>query len=43
MKTMPAPDNLLAFDALARAGSFTPAADLLDCHKSLVSARAKAL
>ncbi|MBP4048854.1 LysR family transcriptional regulator [Chromobacterium violaceum] len=43
MKTMPSPDNLLAFDALARAGSFTAAADLLDCHKSLVSARVKEL
>ncbi|AXE29447.1 LysR family transcriptional regulator [Chromobacterium phragmitis] len=43
MKTMPSPDNLLAFDALARAGSFTAAADLLDCHKSLVSARIKEL
>lgn len=40
---MPSPDNLLAFDALARAGSFTAAADLLDCHKSLVSARVKEL
>ncbi|WP_047248629.1 LysR family transcriptional regulator [Chromobacterium subtsugae] len=43
MKTMPSPDNLLAFDALARAGSFTAAADLLDCNKSLVSARVKEL
>ncbi|WP_434632567.1 LysR substrate-binding domain-containing protein [Chromobacterium sp. CV08] len=43
MKTMPSPDNLLAFDALARAGSFTAAADLLDCHKSLISARVKQL
>ncbi|QEL56818.1 LysR family transcriptional regulator [Chromobacterium paludis] len=43
MKTMPSPDNLLAFDALARAGSFTAAADLLDCNKSLVSARIKEL
>ncbi|MBM2885416.1 LysR family transcriptional regulator [Chromobacterium phragmitis] len=43
MKTMPSPDNLLAFDALARAGSFTAAADLLDCHKSLVSSRVKDL
>ncbi|WP_233201059.1 LysR family transcriptional regulator [Chromobacterium alticapitis] len=40
---MPSPDNLLAFDALARAGSFTAAAELLGSHKSLVSARIKEL
>ncbi|UTH75359.1 LysR family transcriptional regulator [Chromobacterium sp. IIBBL 290-4] len=40
---MPSPDNLLAFDALARGGSFTAAADLLDCNKSLISARIKEL
>ncbi|WP_241499232.1 LysR family transcriptional regulator [Chromobacterium sphagni] len=40
---MPSPDKLLAFDALARGGSFTAAAELLDCHKSLISARVKEL
>ncbi|WP_239688746.1 helix-turn-helix domain-containing protein [Aquitalea magnusonii] len=39
MKTSqtPSPDALLAFDALARKGSFTAAADDIGCAKSRIS------
>jgi LysR family transcriptional regulator, transcriptional activator for dmlA len=43
MKTMPSSDALLVFDALARLGSFTAAADELDCAKSYVSQTIKRL
>ncbi|MFC3531548.1 LysR family transcriptional regulator [Vogesella facilis] len=43
MKTIPSPDDVLAFEALARCGSFTAAAELLGCTKSMVSLRLKAL
>jgi DNA-binding transcriptional LysR family regulator len=43
MTTITPPEEVLAFDALARTGSFTAAADLLGCTKSLVSLRIKAL
>lgn len=39
----PSPDALLAFDALARHGSFTAAADSLGCAKSRVSQLVKQL
>ncbi|UGA36498.1 LysR family transcriptional regulator [Chromobacterium haemolyticum] len=39
----PSPDALLAFDALARHGSFTAAADALGCAKSRVSQLVKQL
>ncbi len=40
---MPSPDDVLAFEALARCGSFTAAADALGCTKSMVSLRLKSL
>ena len=40
---MPSPDEVLAFEALARCGSFTAAAEALGCTKSMVSLRLKAL
>ncbi|MEQ6289840.1 LysR family transcriptional regulator [Vogesella sp. GCM10023246] len=40
---MPSPDEVLAFEALARCGSFTAAAEALACTKSMVSLRLKAL
>lgn len=43
MTTIPSPEDALAFEALARCGSFTAAAELLGCTKSLVSLRVKAL
>jgi DNA-binding transcriptional LysR family regulator len=43
MTTIPSPEDALAFEALARSGSFTAAAELLGCTKSLVSLRVKAL
>lgn len=41
--TAPSPDALLAFDALARQGSFTAAAEALGCAKSRVSQLVKEL
>lgn len=43
MKTMPLPDDMLAFEAIARCGSLTAAADALGCTKSWVSLRLKSL
>ncbi|MEC5205817.1 LysR family transcriptional activator of dmlA [Vogesella perlucida] len=43
MKTMPLPDDVLVFEAIARLGSLTAAAEALGCTRSLVSLRLKAL
>ncbi|GHD77505.1 LysR family transcriptional regulator [Vogesella fluminis] len=40
---MPPPDDVLAFEAVARCGSLTAAATALGCTKSMVSLRLKAL
>jgi DNA-binding transcriptional LysR family regulator len=43
MKTIPLPDDVLVFEAIARLGSLTAAAEALGCTRSLVSLRLKAL
>lgn len=43
MKHMPPADDVLAFEAIARTGSMTAAAEVLGCTKSMVSLRLKAL
>lgn len=43
MKTIPPPDDVLAFEAIARCGSLTAAADAMGCTKSMISLRLKAL
>ncbi len=40
---MPSPDDVLAFEAVARCGSLTAAAEALGCTKSMISLRLKAL